>query len=122
MKVNAGDDWEAEIAFKGGSKVMFESPADMVRFYLTPAKYDVTEDQKKASNIDRVFVTDYSTKRLIDGLRAALVYKSKVEGPMGPDFIPFESADAANSFLKTNGGRIVTLNQVTEEMVRDLKK
>ena len=122
MKVSAGDDWESEIVFKGGSKVMFESPADMLQFYLTPARYDVGEDQKRASNFERVLVTDYSTRRHIDARKASLIYKSKVDGPMGPDFIAFESAEAAGSFTKTNGGTIVTLNEVTEEMVRDLRK
>ena len=122
MKVSAGDTWESEIVFKSGSKVMFESPADMLRFYLTPAKYDVNEDQKRASNFEQVLVTDYSTKQHVDARKAKLIYKSKVDGPMGPDFIAFESADAASSFVKTNGGKTVTLNEVTEEMVRDLSK
>ena len=122
MKVNADDPWEAEILFKGGSKLMFESPADMLEFYVNPGKYDVKEDQRNASNFERVMVKDYSTKKHLDGRKAALVYKSKVDGPMGPDFIPFESSDAANSFIKTNGGSRVTLSEVTEEMVRNLRK
>src|SRR5215470_6757463 len=66
MKVHASDDWESEIFFKGGSKVMFESPADMFEFYLEPAKYGETEEQKSASNIERITVTDYATKKHID--------------------------------------------------------
>ena len=122
MKVDAGDPWEAEIVFKAGGKVMFESPADLLEFYVNPGKYGVTEDQKSASSFEQVIVKDYSTKKRVDGRKATLVYKSKVDGPMGPDFIPFESSDAANSFIKTNGGSRITLDEVTEEVVRNLRK
>ena len=122
MKVNTGDEWESEILFKGGSKLMFESPADMLRFYVTPSKYEVTDDQKNTSNIEQVLVYDYSTKRHVDGVKATLVYNSKVSGPMGPDFVPFESADAAASFQKANGGAAIGINQVTEETLRELTK
>ena len=121
MKVNANDDWESEILFKGGSKVMFESPADMVEYYLEPAKYGQTEEQKNNSNVQRVTVTDYSTKKHIDGRTATLVYKSNVQSPMGSDFVAFESPEAAAAFIKQHGGSIVTLNQVTEGMLRDIK-
>src|SRR5215813_3744597 len=36
MRVRASDDWTAEIYYKDGTKLMFESPGDMLVFYTSP--------------------------------------------------------------------------------------
>jgi copper chaperone NosL len=122
MMVNATDNWASEIYFKDGTKIVFESPADMMKFYSYPADYKASPAQCDRSNIERISVKDYGTKQTIDGETASFVYKSKVEGPMGQDFLPFGKPEDAQAFVTQNGGQIVGLKDVTREMVDELRK
>ena len=122
MKVQADDEWATEIHYSDGTKLMFESPGDMLAFYTAPDKYKVTAAQKNRANITKILLKDYQTKDQIDGQEAKLVYKSKVEGPMGPDFLAFNKRTDAEAFVATNGGKIIALNDVTSEMVQDVRK
>ncbi len=122
MRVQADDEWATEIYYSDGTKLMFESPGDMLAFYTAPDKYKVTEAQKARTNITRILLKDYQTRDQIDGQAAMLVYKSKVEGPMGPDFLAFNKRTDADAFIAANGGKIIALNDVTSEMVQDVRK
>ena len=122
MKVKASDPWASEIYYSDGTKLMFESPGDMMAFYSAPEKYKVADGLKDRSKIEKIVVKDYQTKDEIDARKAKLVYKSKVEGPMGPDFLPFSKREDAESFVAANGGTVVALNEVTPEMVQNLRK
>ena len=122
MKVQASDPWASEIYYSDGTKLMFESPGDMMAFYSAPEKYKVAEALKDRSKIEKIVVKDYQTKDEIDARKAKLVYKSKVEGPMGPDFLPFSKREDAESFVAANGGTVVALSEVTPEMVQNLRK
>src|SRR6266550_5456152 len=122
MKVKASDDWAAEIYFKDGMKLMFESPGDMLAFYLAPETFMSDAAHNNVANMDRITVKDYQSKQPIDARQATLVFKSKVEGPMGPDFLPFSKREAADAFVATNGGTLLSLSGVVSPMVRDLRK
>lgn len=122
MKVKTSDDWAAEIYFKDGTKLMFESPGDMLSFYTAPNRYDVDDAHKDLAKIERITVKDHQSKQPIDARQAKFVYKSKVEGPMGPDFLPFGKREDAEAFVAANGGTLVSLIEVTGEMARDLRK
>lgn len=122
MKVNASDPWASEIYYSDATKLMFESPGDMVAFYSAPEKYKVPAAQKDRSKIEKIVVKDYQTKAEIDARQAKLVYRSKIEGPMGPDFLPFSNREDAESFVANYGGRVLALNEVTLEMVQNLRK
>jgi copper chaperone NosL len=122
MKVETGDPWASEVYYSDGTKLMFESPGDMMTFYSAPEKYKVPDAQKDRAKIEKIVVKDYQTKEEIDARKANLVYKSKVEGPMGPDFLPFSKREDADSFVAANGGKVVALNEVTTEMVLNLRK
>jgi len=121
MKVDAADEWTAEIYFNDGTKLMFESPGDLLAFYTAPGIYKVTPAQQARANITRVSFKDYQTKQAIDGRQAALVYGSRIEGPMGPDFLAFTRRNDANAFMAANGGQLLGLNDVTAEMVQNLR-
>ena len=122
MKVKASDDWTAEIYFKDGTKLMFESPGDMLAFYLAPGSYKTDAAHSDAANMERIIVKDYQSKQPIDARQATLVFKSKVEGPMGPDFLPFSKREDADAFVAVNGGSPVSLAGVMSPMVRELRK
>ena len=120
MQVNAGDPWAAEIRFNDGTKLMFESPGDMAAFYASPKHYQVNDWLKEKANIKTVMLKDYNTREAIDGENAELVVKSRVDGPMGPDFFPFSTRQAAEVFAAANGGTLIKLADVTVELVREL--
>jgi len=122
MRVKASDDWAAEIYYKDQTKLMFESPGDMLAFYTSPKSYEVDDAHRDRANIERIVVKDYQSKHPTDARQASFVYKSKIEGPMGADFLPFGKREDAEAFVAANGGTLLSLNDVTGEMARDLRK
>lgn len=122
MTVNASDNWAAEIYYKDGKKLMFESPGDMLAFYTSPNSYDAGDAHKDRANIERITVKDYKSKQTVDAREGKFVYRSRVEGPMGPDFLPFAKREDAEAFIGANGGTVLALNEITGEMARDMRK
>jgi nitrous oxide reductase accessory protein NosL len=122
MKVKASDDWAAEIYYKDQTKLMFESPGDMLAFYTSPKGYEVDDAHKDQANIEKIVVKDYQSKQPADARQAVFVYKSRITGPMGADFLPFGKRADAEAFIAANGGTLLSLNEVTGEMARDLRK
>jgi len=122
MNVSTSDPWAGEIYYKDGTKVVFESPGDLLAFYTAPAEYKASPSQQDRSTIEKILVKDYQTRQLIDANQARLVYQSKVDGPMGADFLPFNNSSDAEAFVAANGGKIITLSEVTRKMATDLRK
>ena len=122
MKVKASDPWTAEIYYKDQSKLMFESPGDMLTFYTSPKDYVVDDVHKDRASIERIVVKDYQSKQALDAHQAVFVYKSNITGPMGADFLPFARRADAEAFASSNGGTLLSLNEVTGDMARDLRK
>jgi len=122
MKVKASDDWAAEIYYQDKTKLMFESPGDMLEFYTSPKSYGVDDAHKDRANIERIVVKDYHSKQETDARQAVFVYKSTITGPMGADFLPFAKRPDAEAFVSASGGTLLALNEVTGEMSRDLRK
>jgi copper chaperone NosL len=122
MNVKESDDWTAEIFYKDQTKLLFESPGDMLAFYTSPNSYGADEAHQNLSNIERILVKDYVSKQPADARQAKFVYNSKLEGPMGPEFIPFAKREDAEAFIAANGGTLLSLDQVTSEMVREVRK
>lgn len=122
MKVRASDPWAAEIYYKDKTKVMFESPGDMLAFYTSPKNYETAESYKDRANIEKIVVKDYQSKQPADAREAVFVYKSGVNGPMGADFLPFIKRADAEAFVAANTGMLVSLTEVTGDMARDLRK
>jgi len=122
MNVKESDDWTAEIFYKDQTKLLFESPGDMLAFYTTPNAYRTDDAHQDRANIEKIVVKDYQTKQPADARQAKFVYNSRVEGPMGPDFLPFAKKEDAEAFIAANGGTLLSLDQVTSEMVREVRK
>ena len=122
MQVKASDDWSAEIYYNDHTKLMFESPGDMLAFYVSPERYGVDDAHKDRANIQKIIVKDYQSKQPTDARQAKFVFKSKVEGPMGPDFFPFAKKEDAEAFVAANGGTLLSLDEVTSGMVREVRK
>ena len=127
MKVNAADQFACEIVYNDGTKLLFESQGDLLRFYFArdfpkPEQYEATPAQRERSNITKILAKDYNNKGQVDAREAALVYKSRVESLMGPDVFGFAKREDAEKFAATNGGKVVTFATLTPEMVLNLRE
>jgi nitrous oxide reductase accessory protein NosL len=111
-------DFLAEILFKNGSYAVFDGVKDMFKYYFNIKKYNPPQDKE---NIEAIYVTDYYSLNLIDGLRAYYVLGSNVYGPMGNELIPFAKESDAKEFMKDHQGKsIVTFQDVKYETVKAL--
>jgi nitrous oxide reductase accessory protein NosL len=99
MFVHKYPNWVATVVFEDGSQVFFDGPKDFFRYLLDPEKYKAPD-----SAISQVFVTDYYRVRFIDAKTAHFVAGSDVMGPMGPELIPLEKREDAETFVRDHAG------------------
>jgi copper chaperone NosL len=108
----AGFHGVAAAVFKDGHVVGFEGARCLFIYNSVPQNYDVD-----VKNIARQFVTDFTTKKLVDLSKAFLVLGSNVKGPMGYELIPFSSKEDAAKFAAENEGKwIVQLHEVARSV------
>ena len=69
-----------------------------------------------------MYIRDYNSHTWLSAKEAFFVIGSDVTGPMGHELIPFESKEAAESFLKEHSGRkILTFEEITPELIDSLR-
>jgi nitrous oxide reductase accessory protein NosL len=108
----AGFHGVAAAVFKDGHVVGFEGARCLFIYNSVPQNYNVD-----VKNIARQFVTDFSTKKMMDLSKAFLVLGSNVKGPMGYELIPFSSKEEAAKFATENEGKwIVQLHEVARSV------
>jgi copper chaperone NosL len=118
MFVHKYPDFVAQILFKDGSSAFFDGAKDMFKYYLDIQKFD---PKRRQADIDSVYVTDYYSLGLVDGLKAFYVLGSDVYGPMGRELIPFEKESEAKGFLKDHGGKsLLRFHDVNPMILRGL--
>ncbi len=111
-------DFLAYMIFKDGSYAAFDGVKDMMKCYLDMPRYLLA---KKTSDISAIYVMDYYSMRMIDGLKAYYVTGSDVLGPMGHELIPHESDRKAKEFSQDHLGKtILRLHQISPAIVREL--
>jgi nitrous oxide reductase accessory protein NosL len=72
--------------------------------------------------IKDIFVKDYYSLSWISAKEAFFVTGSDVYGPMGHEFIPFATREAAESFSTDHHGReILTFDKIPPELVESLR-
>jgi copper chaperone NosL len=109
-------DFLAEIFFKDGTYALFDGTKDMFKYYFNLKKYNPSKDR---ADIEVIYVTDYYTLTLINGLTAFYVLGSDVYGPMGHELIPFEKESDAKAFLKDHKGKTMhRFEDVTAEVIK----
>jgi nitrous oxide reductase accessory protein NosL len=111
-------DFVAEILFKDGSYAVFDGAKDMFKYYFNMKKYNHARNQQ---DVEAVYVTDYYSLNLIDGLGAYYVLGSNVYGPMGKELIPFAKESDAKEFMKDHQGKsMVRFQDVKYDTVKAL--
>ncbi|MDA8165157.1 MAG: nitrous oxide reductase accessory protein NosL [Desulfobacteraceae bacterium] len=110
--------WVAQIRLTDGPVQWFDGPKDMLAYYFDPVQYGA----KSRQSVGEVLVKDYYSLNWIDGKKAFYVTGSDVHGPMGHEFVPFASREAAQSFMKDHGGdRVWSFAEITPEKVQALR-
>jgi nitrous oxide reductase accessory protein NosL len=111
-------DWVAQVKLSDGNVAMFDGPKDMLVYYFAPAEYGAGE----AAVVD-IVVKDYYSQKWIDGRLAFYVTGSDVYGPMGHEFVPFDTREAADNFIKDHHGKMIwALNEITPDLVQSMRK
>ena len=101
--------WAAQIVFKDLSMTALESPAELFRFLQNMKKYDA---KHSASDIVKIYATDYEQRSWIDAKQAFYVQGSRVKGPMGDGLPAFSSKSSAESFAKQLGGNVMSFDML----------
>jgi len=118
MFVAKYDNWLSQIRLAGDTVMFFDGVKDMMVFYFQPEKYS----KATSKDIQEIWVKDYYTLSWIDGRQAFFVIGSDVYGPMGKEFIPFASRDAAQSFLQDHKGqKILVFDDITDDLVQSMR-
>lgn len=115
--------WAAQIFYEeNGKKVhySFDGVKDLMKFYFDSQKWG-NYPLAKQKNIKKLLVTDYYTQKGIDGFKAYYVIRSDIYGPMGHEYIPFETKEDASTFLKEHfGKKILEFTEITEKQTYNL--
>ncbi|WP_435096717.1 nitrous oxide reductase accessory protein NosL [Halorubrum sp. N11] len=78
-------------------------------------EYEITE-----AGDGRVISSHVSAESFVDWDDAVYAVETGVIGAMGPDVLPFADSAAAESFVETEGGRVVEPDAVTVDLVSSL--
>lgn len=101
MFVHKYPTWLAQVQLEDGSIFFFDGVKDMLAFYFEPEKYGAK------GSIKHIYVTDYYSQGWLDGKEAFYVTGSDVLGPMGHEFIPLATMNAAKAFLADHQGKMI---------------
>ncbi|MCB2183301.1 MAG: nitrous oxide reductase accessory protein NosL [Desulfobulbaceae bacterium] len=110
--------WVTQLQYSDGAVKFFDGVKDMMVHYFDPASFGMHGHP----DVKEVWVKDYYTLKWIDGRDAYFVVGSDVNGPMGHEFIPFESKEAAESFKKDHQGKeILRFGDISTEKVESMR-
>lgn len=110
--------WVAQIRLSDGRVVMFDGPKDMLAFYFSPGEYGAGE-----ATIQKMIVRDYYTQQWIEADKAHYVTGSDVYGPMGNEFVPFETREAAATFVKDHQGeQLLFFDEIGAQLVQVMRQ
>lgn len=118
MFVSKYPTWICKITHKKDKDEYFDGVKDMLVYYFNPTKYGATSDNP----ILEMIVKDYYSLAPHDAKKAFYVVGSDVYGPMGHEFIPFSSIEAAEAFKKDHYGKeILTFEEITSKRVESMR-
>jgi len=101
MFVAGYPNWVSSIVFKDGSRVFFDGPKDMFRYFFDLGNY---RPKGSADDIAAIFVTEYYSLRSMRADEVYFVSGSDVLGPMGKEMVPVAGLDQARGFMRDHGG------------------
>lgn len=109
--------WLTQIRGADGEVAFFDGVKDMMVLYFNPEKHGW-----QGGDIAEIWVKDYYTLDWLDGRKAHYVVGSDVMGPMGKEFIPFATMEAAQAFQKDHHGTsIMAFDAISAEQVESMR-
>ncbi|MFB6121796.1 MAG: nitrous oxide reductase accessory protein NosL [Halobacteriaceae archaeon] len=87
-------------------------------FYVTD--YAAVDYEVRTDEGQRLISTHPAAEAFVEADSVTFVAGSEVVGAMGKDLIGFSDAEAAASFRDQYGGSLVTLDEVTRELIASL--
>jgi len=110
--------WVTQVVHASGKQEFFDGVKDLMVYYFHPDSYGAKADDP----IKEVWLKDYYSLEWLDGRKALFVIGSDVYGPMGQEFIPFSSQEAAEAFLADHQGKdIISFEQISEALVESMR-
>lgn len=111
--------WAAQLIFKDGKALFFDSPLELFRFLLDMGHY---HDAHGPDDVARAYVSDAGDGRWVSIVEAHFVEGSGLLGPMhNPDLPAFAELEAAEAFVAERGGRLIRIEQVTLDLLNALE-
>ena len=111
-------EWIGTVLYKDGHAHHFDGAKDLFKYLLDLQKW---APDHRASEIERIAVTEYYSLARIDARSAFYVIGSDVLGPMGHELIPLQSQADAEAFLKDHQGvAILRFDQVNKPLLLNL--
>lgn len=111
-------EWISQLHLDGGETHHFDGMKDLLAYYFSPEKFGGLAD----AEVKAIWTKDYYTLQWVEARRAWFVVGSTVHSPMGHDFIPLASPEAAEAFKRDHQGReILTFDEITAERVDSMR-
>ena len=101
MFVAGYNNWISSAVFKDGSRVFFDGPKDLFRFFFDIGRY---RPGGSTADIDQMFVTEYYSVKSMPVAAVYFVSGSDVLGPMGRELVPVAGLEKARGFMRDHGG------------------
>ncbi len=92
--------FNCQIVFKDGSHEAFDSAAGLLVYLLFPDKTGI-----KPKPADKIYFKDYLKERWFEADKTFFVTGSEIMGPMGIEFLPADSEQAAEELKKQEQGK-----------------
>ena len=74
------------------------------------------------ARIKEIWVKDYYSLQWVDGRAAFFVVGSDLYGPMGKEFVPFATREAAESFRRDHkGDKVLTFGEISDDLVQSMR-
>jgi len=110
--------FNCQIVFKDGGYEAFDSAVGLLVYLLFPDKTGI-----KPKPVREIYFKDYFKENWMEAGKAIFVTGSNIMGPMGVEFLPVDSEQAANDLKKQeNGQDIVHYNEINRQyMVKAAK-
>ena len=111
-------DWITQVRHTDGTVQFFDGVKDMLAYYFDPVAFGGAARE----SIQEIWVKDYYTLAWLDGRQAFYVTGSDTYGPMGHEFIPFSSPEAATAFLQDHHGKkVLSFDDITPALVESMR-
>ena len=114
MFVAKYDNWLAQIRLADDKVLYFDGVKDLLVFFFDPGGYG-----QAGAKINEIWVKDYYSLRWVDGRAAFYAVGSDVYGPMGKEFVPFATREAAESFNRDHKGeKVLSFGEINDDLVQ----